>query len=155
MNLNNVPIKRKLTTVIMLTSSVVIFLTAAVFISYEVVTLRRNLVRNAQTLAQIIAANSTVALAFTDEKTGSEILSTLAAEPSILLASLYPTDGKMLAHFPNGEPASAFPQTPGPIGSVFEGASLKVFFSVQEDNKPLGTLFLESDLTPVYQRFRL
>ncbi len=155
MNLNNVPIKRKLTTVIMLTSSVVLLLTAAVFISYEVITLRGNLVRNAQTIAQIIAANSTVALSFDDEKTGTEILSKLRAERSIVLASLYTRDGRMLAHFPNGDPPSAFPPSPGKIGTVFEGASLKVFFPVQEDNKQLGTLFLESDLAPVYQRFRL
>ena len=155
MNLNNVPIKRKLTTVIMLTSSVVLFLTAAVFISYEVVTLRRNQARNAQTIAQIIAANSTAALSFDDEKNGTEILSKLRAERTILLASLYTKDGQMLAHFPNGEPEASFPSAPGEIGTVFDGASLKVFFPVQEDNKRLGTLFLQSDLTLVYQRFRI
>lgn len=155
MNLRDVPIRRKLTIVIMLTSSVVLLLTSAAFITYEVVTFRSGLFQNAQAMAQIIAANSTAALSFDDDRAAMEILSKLRAERTILRAALYDRDGRMLARYPTEQNLNDFPDTPGKVGNIFEGGALRVFFPVHEGNARVGTLYLRTDLTPMYDRFRL
>lgn len=155
MNLSNVPIKRKLTIVIMLTSSVVLLLTSLSFVVYELMTFRKTLLDNTAAMVQIIAANSTAALSFHDEKVGTEILSKLAAEPSIIKASLYDNQEKLLARYPAKMNAAAFPEHPEKIGQTFSARSLKVFVRVKEGDMRLGTLFIQTDLSSMYTRFRL
>lgn len=155
MNLKDAPIKRKLTTVIMLTSSVVLILTASAFIVYEYVTFRSSTLKNSQTLAQIAAANSTAALSFGDEKAASETLSKLEAEQTILRASLYDNEGKLFAFYPTNTAPAKFSTLPAESIHDFAQGKLKTFVPVREGENRLGTLFLETDLAPMYQRFRL
>ena len=100
MNLRDAPIQRKLTMAIMLTSTVVLFLTAAVFIGHEVRTFRQTLEENSRTIARITAAQSSGAVDYENENDCRKILSKLNSEPSILLAALYGRHGKMLARHP-------------------------------------------------------
>ncbi len=72
MPLRHVPIRRKLTTVILLTSGAVLLLTSAVFVGYEYLTFRQTTVRHLHTLGRIVAANSTAALAFDDHDAANE-----------------------------------------------------------------------------------
>jgi len=82
----NLPIKRKVMAVIMLTSIAVLLLTAAAFMFYDLITFRQTLIRNLDTTASIIADESTAALAYGDEKTAREILAPLRADPQIVRA---------------------------------------------------------------------
>lgn len=155
MNLKDVPIKRKLRTVIMLTSSVALLLTASAFIVYEVVTFRSTTVHNSRTLAQITAANCTAALSFGDDKTAVEILSKLQAEETVLRAGLYDGSGKMMARYPTNQSLAQFPNFPVGDGYFFEKGTLRFYVSVREGDNSIGTLFLETDLKPMYRRLRL
>jgi len=58
------PIRRKLMTMILLTSGAVLLLTSASFVAHEFLTFRYTTVRSLSTLGQVIATNSTAALAF-------------------------------------------------------------------------------------------
>jgi signal transduction histidine kinase len=154
MNLNDAPIRQKLTLVIMLTSTVVLLVTAVAFITYEVFAFRRSLVQNSQAIAQITAAQSSAAVSFADEKDCQEILSKLKAEPTILEAALYAKDGKMLAHHPASAPIGSFPSHPQPKEYVIEHGTLDIFAPVSQDNQIVGALYLEWDLSPAYRRLR-
>ena len=81
--LGNIPIKRKLMVVILLTSGFAILLMGSALIAYELVTFRSALTNNIEVLAQIIGSNSTAALAFDDRQNANEILRALAAENQI------------------------------------------------------------------------
>ena len=59
MAFQDAPISRKLTTIILATSGVVLLLTSAAFLGYELVTFRQNTVRQLSTIGEIIATNST------------------------------------------------------------------------------------------------
>src|SRR5436305_14720598 len=98
--LRNVPIKRKLTWAMLLTGGSLLLLTSVAFMTYGVITARRNLVQNLKILAEITAANAGAALQFEEQKTANEILSKLQAEPTVLKAALYTRDRKILAHYP-------------------------------------------------------
>ena len=58
------PIKRKLMLVILLTSGFALFLLGSALITYELLTFRRSQATNMEVLAEIIGANSTVAISF-------------------------------------------------------------------------------------------
>ncbi|MCA1851287.1 MAG: GAF domain-containing protein, partial [Beggiatoa sp.] len=156
MSLKDTPIRRKLMIVILLTSGVVLLLTCAAFIAYELLSFRQTMVRNVSTLGEIIAANSTAALAFANQDDATEVLAALKAERHIVAASLYDTNGELFAKYPAGLPADAFPATPARDAYRFEHSHLVgVQPVVQGNNKRLGTLYLKSDLGAMYERLRL
>ena len=154
--LRDKPIRQKLMAILLLTSGVVLVLTCAAFLAYEVVTFRQTTLKNLSTLGRIIGANSTASLAFRNEGDAREILSALRAEPHIVAAGLYDKDGKLFARYPADLPGAAFPAAPDRDGYRFEHSHLVGFAPVaQASNARLGTLYLQSDLTAVYGTLRL
>src|SRR6266446_9290455 len=155
MPLKNTPIRRKLMTIILLTSGAVLLLTCASFFAYEFLTFRQSTVRHLSTLGEIIAANSTAALAFENQEDAKEILAALKAERHITAASLYNKNGKLFSKYPANLPAEAFPAAPAKDGYRFERGHLTAFHPVAQGDKRLGTLYLKSDMGAMYERFRL
>ena len=156
MPLKNTPIRRKVMIVILLTSGVVLLLTCAAFIAYELLTFRQTMVRNVSTLGEVITANSTAALAFDNQDDATEVLAALQAERHIVAASLYDANGELFAKYPASLPADAFPAAPEQDGYRFEHSHLVGLQPVvQGNNKRLGTLYLKSDLGAMYERLRL
>src|SRR3954469_1463677 len=98
--LRDLPIKRKLILVILLTSTFALWLMGTALITYGFVTFRRALAVNMSVLAQIIGSNSTAALAFDDAANGHEILAALLAEHQVTGAALYDQKGNLFARFP-------------------------------------------------------
>src|SRR5438876_11862767 len=96
MQFRDIPIKRKLTSVIMLASSIVLLVTCLAFVTYDLLTFRREMTRNLATLAQVVAANSAGAVAFIDESEASEKLASLKAKGNIVAAALYDKEGKQI-----------------------------------------------------------
>ena len=97
MPFRNLPIRRKLMTIMLLTTGLVLLPTCAAFLGYELLTFRTTAVRELSTLGQIVAANSTAALAFRNPDDAHEVLAALRAEPSILAATLYDADGRVFS----------------------------------------------------------
>src|SRR3989442_8115949 len=155
MSLKDTPIQRKLMTVILLTSGTVLLLTCAAFFAYEFLTFRRATVRELSTLGEIIAANSTAALAFDNQADAKEILAALKAQQHIVSACLYDKEGGLFATYPENLPADAFPTAPEKEGHRFEHSYLAAFQPVVQGSKRLGTLYLKSDMEAMYERFRL
>ena len=151
----DVPIKRKLISVIMLTSSTVLLVTCLAFVTYELTTFRRAMTRNLATLAQVVAANCTGAVAFSDESEAREKLASLKAERHIVAGAIYGKDGKLFAKFPGDEPARTFPTRPGSDGPRFTGGSLTYFEPIIKERQRLGTLYLNSDLEAMFALIRL
>src|SRR6476661_5931260 len=94
-------IQQKIMKVIMLTSGIVLFMTCAAFFVYEYITAREMLRRQVFTLGQIIAANSTAALAFDNSQDANETLNSLKAENNIKAAALYDNEGRLFAKYPS------------------------------------------------------
>jgi len=155
MRLRDKPIQQKLTMMIVLTSAVVVVLTCAAFFAYEFLTFRRTMTGNLATLGQVIAANSTAALAFQNEDDAREILAALKAEPHIVAVGLYNRDGKLFSRYPAELPTEAFPTAPGADGYRFQESHLIAFQPVAQNGKRMGTLYLQSGIGAMHQRFRL
>jgi PAS domain S-box-containing protein len=147
-------IRRKIMTVTMLTSVVVLILAVAAFMAYDLVAYRESMRRSLTTLAQVTAENSTAALAFGNEKDASDTLSSLRLEPQIVAAGLYDSSGKIFVWYPTNLTASDFPARP-PESHRFAGGHLFLSQRVAHDNNLLGHLYLESDMRYFYERVKI
>ena len=98
------PIQRKLMTMILVTSGVVLLLTCTTFVGYELLTYRRASVQPLATLAEIIAAESTGAVAYDNQRDATEILAALQADRHIVAACLYDRRGHVFSRYPAAAP---------------------------------------------------
>jgi len=97
------PIKRKLIYMNMLTATLLVILILLVFIGFELISFRKNMIHNISTLSGVIGINSTAALSFDDPDTAREILTAVSAEPSVTFACIYKQDGECFATYLNND----------------------------------------------------
>src|SRR5882762_5043494 len=126
-------IKRKMTWIIMLTSSIALLLACAAFVTYELVTSPRNLVQELTTLADVTAKGCAFAVSFNAPGMAEDAEKTLAnlGGGPIVAACIY-KDGKVWARYPKTLPDSAFPKPPSSAGHRFEKNSLFLFREIHD-----------------------
>ena len=143
----DIPLNRKLTLVVMVTSTAALLLSTLAVVSYEIVRLRGAMARNVSTEAAVIADNSTAALSFHDAKAARETLASLHHIPEIVLACVYGSDGRVLAQYVRSDvPDAAMPPMPQLEGPRFTGSYLNVFRRVELDGEVIGGVYLRADL---------
>jgi PAS domain S-box-containing protein len=146
-------IQRKLMRLVLVTSAVVLFLTCVGFYTYEFFAYRQTAKSHLSTLGEIIATNSTAALAFADNEVASETLQALKAEKNIVAAGLYDANGHLFAKYPANISNLNLPLHPNADGYNYKSNFLEGYQPVVEGHKRVGTLFLQSDLKAIYERF--
>jgi PAS domain S-box-containing protein len=152
--LANMPIRRKVMAMLLLTSGVVLLFACLAFIANEYLTVRQTMLRNAQTLAQVLAINSSAALAFDNEDDARETLAALQGETHVVAAALYNEQGQLFATYPDNLVAAALPSKPGADGFFFQDEFLVGQQAVVQGNKRWGTLYLKSDQQLLYAQLR-
>lgn len=155
MRLKDTPIQKKLMRVIRWISGAVLFLTCASYFAYEFVTFRHTTVRQLSTLGEIIASNSTAALAFESSDDAYEILSAVKADPHIVVAGIYDKNGKLFSHYPDNLTNHVLPDVLAEDGYQFKQSHLISYQPILQGNKRLGTLYLKSDMKAMYDRLLL
>jgi signal transduction histidine kinase/ActR/RegA family two-component response regulator/uncharacterized membrane protein affecting hemolysin expression len=149
------PIRHTLIAVILLTCGAVMLITSAAFFIYEYWSFRQLMARNLETLGKAIAANSTAALAFENADDAREVLSAVRAQPHIISARLYLSDGRLIAAYPARSGAGAAPQVTLNDGYRFGAEVLTGVQPVVQGSRRMGTLYLESDLGEIYEHLQL
>ncbi|WP_128545321.1 ATP-binding protein [Larkinella soli] len=147
------PIQRQLMNVMLLTSGSVLALTCLAFFVYEYFTFRETLKNQLTMLGEIIAANSTAALAFDDPDDAEELLSALRTNRHIVAACLYDKEGRIFARYPADAPADQFPSYLPARNYRFSGSYLEGFQPVVQGRTQLGSLYLKSDMEAMFERF--
>ena len=146
-------IQRKLMHLVLLISGVVLFLTCIGFFAYEFYTFRKASKDHLSTLGEIVSANSTAALAFDSPDDSNEILQALKAEKHIVAACIYDAKGNVFARYPLTLSEKNFPKHQGKDGYMFVNGNIEGFQPVIQADNRLGTLYLQSDMKAIYQRF--
>jgi PAS domain S-box-containing protein len=149
------PIKRKLTTLFLLTSGVAVLLTCGAYLVAEFVTFRQTTIEQLSTLGEVVAANSTAAMAFGNERDAENVLGSLKTQQHIVAAALYDRDGLLFSRYPADLPAEALPAGPEPDGYRIDGSHIDNFQPVAQGRRRLGTIYLKSDLEALYSQLRL
>jgi signal transduction histidine kinase len=151
----DLPVRRKLMLIVLLSSGGALLLASAALIAADVYRLRRDMVHDLETLAEIMAENLQAPLSFNDPKAATDTLRTLGARGPIAAAGVYGRGGRLFASFTRGRAPGAVPQRVEAPGYRFTGHALRLFWPVQLEGKQVGTLYLESDLSELYGRLRL
>src|SRR5260221_1513412 len=139
MAFQDLPIRRKVTAVIMLTSIIALLITAAAFIVYDAISYRGVLAHNLSIISSITADNSSGVLAFPNEPEAQAILARLRAEPHIVAAALYNEKGQLFVHYPANLTIAEFPAKPNKTGPpLFENGYLIVFQPVIQGPAQVG-----------------
>lgn len=145
------PIQRRLMRVIMFTSGTVLLLSFIGFITYELITYKRDATRELATVGEIIAANSTGALAFYDDEVANEILQSLEARKNITAACIFDEKNRRFTYYPYSVPIAELPATPKKDGFYFNRNSIEGYLPIVQNGNRLGTLFLRSTNDAVYE----
>lgn len=152
--LRDLPIRRKLVVILMIATGGALLLAGAGLLALDFFRFRYEMVTDLETLAEIVAQNSTAPLSFHDPVVAREPLAALRAKPSILGACVYDEQGTLFAEWAREGANPAFPARPGPEGHEFRRDSLALFEPVVLDGKTIGTVYLESGLGEVRNRLR-
>jgi signal transduction histidine kinase/CheY-like chemotaxis protein len=150
----NLPIKWKLTLIIVVNSVIALGLASVSFIAYESVQLPKETAADLATLAAMTAAHSTAPLSFEDRHSAEETLRALAAESHILEACIYDRSGRIFAGYTRHGGRPRFPTAPRAPGHYFENGTLILFEQIRLDGEVIGSIYLHSDLEKVSSRLR-
>ena len=82
--LNSIPLRRKLTLVILMTCSVVLLLACGILVVYQMLDYRKMVARDLSVLAEVVSQNTRAAMAFDDPKKAQDNLAALKSEPSVI-----------------------------------------------------------------------
>ncbi|HEY0899341.1 MAG TPA: ATP-binding protein [Sphingobacteriaceae bacterium] len=154
MKFKDIPIQRKLMSAIMLTCTVVLVFICTAYILLEYTSSKNILTNKVSTLGNVVASNSSAALAFDSEADAIEILHALKGDKSIVAAALYDKEGNLFARYPQNISPQALPERPGAVGYEFQGDHLQGFEPVLQANDHLGTLFIRSNMNSVYAQMK-
>ena len=97
--LRDLSVKTKLTAIILASSYLALLLATSALAFYEAMTFRDRQLEELDTLAKVIASNSTAALAFGDQTAAVEILSALRARSNIVAASIHTRENQQFAYY--------------------------------------------------------
>jgi PAS domain S-box-containing protein len=152
-HLYDVPIKRKLTLITLVTSGLALLLACAAFTAYEWFVFRASMVDEHQSTARMIGDNSAAALIFNDPDSAAQTLRSLSAHPHVESAAVYDTEGAVVATYQREGSINAAPPPPVAAGGYrFTDEHLELFGAIDRAGESAGFVYLRSDLGALYER---
>ena len=151
--LRDMPIKRKLTLISLLTSGTALLLACAAFVAYDLVSFRHILVRDLSVTARMIGYNSAASLSFNEASSAETTLQSLAAQPHVVAACIYDPKDKVFAAYRRADAAPAPWPAPRADHERFTPDTLELFRQITFGGENIGTIYLQSDLKEIHARW--
>jgi PAS domain S-box-containing protein len=142
--IRSLSIAAKLRLLMMLTATVALLLACGAFVIADFRTFHEILLRDSETLAEVVASNSAASLMFHDAETATEILGGLRAKPAVIGACIFDTKGNPFAHY---DAPGGIVFKPGTLDFTRRGhrsGDVEIFRDVVFDGRKLGTLYIVS-----------
>ena len=137
-------IRRKLTGIIMLTSTTAVLLTCLGFVVSGALKFRSRLIADISTTSHMVALNSTEALSSGNHRAATELLAGLRAKRSIIAAGIYTGGGTLFAQY-DPRRTHNIPQSIPPDGVYDDGDNIELFSPIRLDGRRIGTLYIASN----------
>jgi signal transduction histidine kinase/CheY-like chemotaxis protein len=163
--MDNLPLAVKLRVIIVYAAAVALLVASVLYMSGEVLSLRRSLAGHLLTLATTVGENTTGALTFADRALARNVLGTLRADPNIRAVTLYDASGRIFVDVPFAvdvaapeERLQAWSMT-DPLGDRlsirYRGLTLvHIQVPVMLDGDHVGTIHVDADLAQLYSQLR-
>jgi two-component system, NtrC family, sensor kinase len=146
----NIPIRQKLTTVILLASTAGLVVATSALFFYQLATFRTSFVGQIRVLSQIVASQSEVAATLKYAKDADEILSALKANQHIISAVIDLNEGGELARF-GTESDLVQLRTVLPGTYVRSGRHLLYAHPITVNSNDIGALYLRADYETAFR----
>jgi signal transduction histidine kinase/DNA-binding response OmpR family regulator len=152
----NASLARKLVALNLAISGVVLAAGSVAVFWYTAANVRTRLVEDVRLLADVLATNSTAALAFGDPAAGRDTLRAASAGSNIRFAAIVRPDGRVFARFdrdaahPAPAPEARALEFDGDGWHAFSDDTLRVARPIELAGDRVGVLLVESDLTQLY-----
>jgi signal transduction histidine kinase/CheY-like chemotaxis protein len=153
LNFNKYSLLQSLFLFSMLTAGVGMVLVCTGFVLYDIHEFRAKKISDLEATAQLLNMNANSALGFNDPSAGDESVQAMRMRPGIRVAVLYQQDGRILAWYLRRDLTGNFtpPRLPTP-GVAWRKDALSLAEVVVLEGKPVGTLYLEDDLSDLHTR---
>jgi two-component system sensor histidine kinase/response regulator len=143
-------LRRKVTSVVLFTNAVTLFLLASAFGIFELIEARRTLTQELTSVADAIGNNTTAALSFGDDRTAKDNLEALRSDSRVLAAAIFNSSRGALAAEYRRNPSDPPVARPVRAGVVFETDALVLTRDIRWNGQTLGHIVLRAGL----QEFR-
>jgi len=153
--LRDLSIRHKLLVITLIIGSVALLVATAAFVCYDYFTFRETMVKELFASADSIAANSTAAISFNDQKAATETLGSLRTIPEVIAAEIRDGNGNEFTQYLTpGNVTPTQPDTLAPDKAFFTPDALIVCRSIRLDGKTIGSIRLSSNLSRLHGRMR-
>jgi signal transduction histidine kinase/CheY-like chemotaxis protein len=142
------PIKRKIVSIVMLTSALVLTVACGGFAIYEEIAVRQGKISEMTLVGDLIAANSAPGLSFNDPQASDETLAALKTSPHVIAARVYGKNGQPFATYLRS--GASLADLPALITSDlldFRRDRLHLVRGIYTGGKRIGSVYLERDLS--------
>jgi signal transduction histidine kinase/ActR/RegA family two-component response regulator len=148
----DLPIRRKLLLLTLASSATALALASGGFLAWDITQFRRDVVQDTDAQAAIVADNSAAPLAFRDIRAATETLAVMRLRPRVSAACLYDAHGQPFASYlrTSQERCPALQQAEAGLG----WSRYTVVGNVMLTRDRVGTLYIERDLSDLYDRLR-
>ena len=151
--LQNLPIRRKLMAILMLTSGVALLLACSAAVIYDWVASRKMMAESLGQIAEVIGKNSAAALAFGDAKAAEDTVAGLRDHPDIIFAGILTPNRQWFVRFARGDFYETFPPPESlEERSYFAADRLILIRPILLDQERVGAIYLVSDLSGLRSR---
>lgn len=151
--LRDTPIQRKLITILMITTTGALALSGAGVMLADSYLFYRQLQRDLSTLAEIVADNTTAALAFDDPAAATETLGALRARSHVITACIFDAKSGLFARY--SRPGATVACSLDNPASTSSDRNLTLRRSIHLGQRHIGTLLMVYDLGELPERMWL
>ncbi len=150
--IHQLPLAKKIRALTMVTTCVALVLAGIVLLGFESYSFYHTRVETLQAVAGIVSSNTSAAIIFHDPDSAKEILGSLSAKQSITAASLYASDGSVIAVYIRDRNDQFQAPPVAEDGYAYSRRRIRMFHSIRYNGETIGTLYLESDISELYDR---
>lgn len=148
-------LQSKLTIFGVLTTGIALMVACASFLALDFHLVRRDMIQDLTVKADVMVTNSRSALMFDDPAYAEETLAAFRLEQDVLEAAVFDATGRVFASYARHGRLSERGRhyVDGPDGLNYEDGSVFFKTPVRYGDDARGSLYVRTDLAPLYQRF--
>ncbi len=152
MILKNASIKHKLEAIMFITTSAVLLPCILLFMSLEIISARDDAIVRFKSLATVLGANSSAAIAFRDVETATEVLKSLSSQDDVIWAGIKRNNGDLFVEHESTRYGATEKQ--GLLHSTLESilGKIEVKESIMFDGTAVGDFLIIGDMSRLYNR---
>ncbi len=150
----DMPIKNKLSLVIMISTLLGVLLISSIFVYQRYASFKTQLSSEFTAIAKIISDRSNAAVLFEDQPALAETLASLALHDQVRLACIYNNDNALLANYARDAKKHSCPAEPETFGRLLTGSHFYVSEPITVGSEKYGQVYIRASTSRLQKEIR-